>query len=545
MGIGLDGENARVTTLGPFASTAAEEWLAFVSIHWISVLPALAWLWLVALTVAGLLGFEVRRPSFEAGGLALGAGVLVAAATRSAWRGTSATAHVATPRYVWLIPAGAALGAFGWAITLGPLSDDFVLHAWAVDGQWLPQSWPFVRPLPLALWQAIAAAGGGWGLLHAVNLVAHALNSALVASIGARWSGSRAGVAAGLLFACFPASTEAVAWSAGVFDVLATTAVLLSVSLWEPAAPSARRTAAIVLLCVAGMLCKESALVIPALLALIAFTFATTFTETRTRMRELTLPATVAAAFVVARALSSTAVSTHLSSVPASRRAWKDLLVRPFSGVALPVRGDEGELLAILVLILVGVALARALRPSGVSEVDMAPAGAVLAVGSGWILIAALPLLMTFFVSSTLEGSRYLYLSSAGFALALSSALAGRAVISRVMAPAALVAILAFYGARVNEERQIWQSAAKLRDSLLSQAYQIAETVPCRTVTIANAPDNVSGAYVFRVGLDIALAAVPTNPEGTPCSLRWNGSTLEPSPQSPVPRPRPTVRNQE
>ena len=511
------------------------EWLAFVSTHWISALPVLAWLWLVVLTVAGLLGFEVRRPSFEAGGLALGTGVLVAAIAGAVRCGATTVAHLATPRYVWLTPAIAALGAFGWALTLGPLSDDFVLREWAVDGQWLPESWPFVRPLPLAMWQALIAAGGDWWLLHAVNLVAHALNSALVARVGARWSGPRAGVAAGLLFACFPASTEAVGWSAGVFDLLATTAVLLSVSLWEQAAPSPRRTAAIVLLCVAGMLCKESALVIPALLALITITSATTFKEARTRMRSLSLPAAVTVVFVVARALSSAAVTTHLSSVPASRREWKDLLVRPFSGVALPVRGDEGELLALLVLILVGVALARALRPPGVSEVGMAPPGTVLVVGSGWILIAAMPLLMTFFVSSTLEGSRYLYLSSAGFALALSSAPTGRSVLSRVVAPAALVAILAFYGARVNEERQIWQSAAALRDSLLSQASQIAETVPCRTLTIANAPDNVSGAYVFRVGLDIAIAAVPKNPDGGPCSLRWNGSTLEP--QSPAPSP--------
>jgi len=141
----------------------------------------------VALTVAGLLGFEVHRPSFEAGGLALGVGTLLAAAATLAvrWGGAlgappSATTvtRLATPRYVWLTPAIAALGAFSWALTLGPLSDDFVRREWAVEGQWLPESWPFVRPLPLAMWQALIAAGGDWWLLHAVNLSAHALNSA-------------------------------------------------------------------------------------------------------------------------------------------------------------------------------------------------------------------------------------------------------------------------------------------------------------------------------------------------------------------------------
>ena len=436
---------------------------------------------------------------------------------------------------MWLIPALAALSAFGWSITLGPLSDDFVLHAWAVDGEWLPASWPFVRPLPLALWQALANAGGGWVAVHGLNLAVHAGNSALVASIGARLSGPRAGLAAGLLFACFPASTEAVAWSAGVFDLMATGAALLAVGLWDRREPSARRAAAIAMLCVAGMLCKESALVIPALLALITTASATTLGEARTRLRALALPVAVAVAFVAARTLSSTVVSTHLSNVPVGRRQWKDLIVRPISGVALPVRGEEGYLLGLLVLILVGIALARALRPPTADEVGTPAPPAVLALGSGWTLIATLPLLMTFFVSSTLEGSRYLYLSSAGFALGLSSAVAGRSIVSRVVAPTVVIAILVIYGARLNEERQIWQGAAMVRDSLLSQAHQIAESVPCRTVTIANAPDNVSGAYVFRVGLDVALAALPTNPDGMPCPLRWNGAVLEP--QSLVPSP--------
>ena len=502
-----------------------------------ALLPGLAWLALVGLTILGLLGFQVRRPRFEAAGLALGAGLLAAAfllrGNQALSRGASG---VARPVYVWLVPAVAALLSYGWSINLGPLSDDYVLRAWAVDGQWVPGAWTFTRPLPLALWQVLATMGGGWTAIHGLNVLVHAVNSALVAGMSAGWMGPRAGLAAGLVFAGFPASAEAVAWSAGVFDLLASAAALLAVTVWQRVAPSPGRTAILVALCVVGMLCKESAVVIPGLLILIALTSANTPAEALTRMRSLLLPVAVAAGFVVTRALSSDAVTGHLGNLPSSRRQWKDLLVRPFGGVALPLRADAGPsaetyVLGLLVLIVVGVAIARALAPPRHASVDAGAegsTGAVLALGGGWILITALPLLMTFYVSATLEGSRYLYLSSAGFALALSSSLSGPSIVSRVVAPTATIAILAIYGTRLNEERQIWQRAAALRDSLLSQASQIAETVPCRALTIANAPDNVSGAYVFRVGLDIAIAAVPTKPDGVPCSLRWNGSTLEP-----------------
>ena len=133
-------------------------------------------LWLVGLTALALLGYGVKRHHFEAAGLVFGVGLFA----------------VASP----------------------------------IDG------WPYMRPLPLALWQLILAAGGGWTALHVVNVVIHAVNSVLVARIGSAWLGPRAGVVAGTIFAMFPASTEAVAWNAGAFDMIATCCVLLAVTMW-------------------------------------------------------------------------------------------------------------------------------------------------------------------------------------------------------------------------------------------------------------------------------------------------------------------------
>ncbi|MBS0321904.1 MAG: hypothetical protein JSR18_15270 [Proteobacteria bacterium] len=84
------------------------------------------------------------------------------------------------------------------------------------------------RPLTLASF-ALSEAGSGadaaaW---RAANVALHAANAALVALLvivvtPAVRGAAGAAVVAGVLFACFPTSVEAVAWIAGRFDLLAT-----------------------------------------------------------------------------------------------------------------------------------------------------------------------------------------------------------------------------------------------------------------------------------------------------------------------------------
>jgi hypothetical protein len=92
----------------------------------------------------------------------------------------------------------AAFVLYGSALGLGLFSDDFVLVERAAGGQWLDRT-GFVRPLPTALWQAILAAGGGAVSLHAVNILLHGINAALLSRLGERIGLSRGeAVAAGI-----------------------------------------------------------------------------------------------------------------------------------------------------------------------------------------------------------------------------------------------------------------------------------------------------------------------------------------------------------
>src|SRR6059058_3619228 len=87
--------------------------------------------------------------------------------------------------------------------------------------------WPSVigggmyRPLPLASYAIDWQLGGAAWLFHAVNVAWHAGASVAVAWLAGRWSGERAALAAGLLFAVHPVHVEAVANIVGRAEVMA------------------------------------------------------------------------------------------------------------------------------------------------------------------------------------------------------------------------------------------------------------------------------------------------------------------------------------
>lgn len=502
---------------------------------WLLLLPAVGWIWLVGLVIAGLLGFPVRRHNFEAAGIAFGVGSVLFAGfqfrgTRLRWTSPSLREAVT----LTAVPVAVAVLAFGWSLGLGPLSDDFVLGRWARTGDWTSAEWSYFRPLPLALWQAAVAAGGGTAAQHAVNVAVHALNSALVAILAAGYGGARAGIVAGVVFALFPASTEAVAWTAGAFDVVSTLFVLLAAVIWAGRRPTTLRTAALILCCLGGVLSKESAVVIPLLLGVM--TALTRFDERELRQRAWALAAcaTTIGAVVLVRALSSPAIASHFANVPGDRRAWKDMLVRPFASLAVPLRTEAGitaETYVLGLAILVALAAVLVQHISRASVTDDSPLAsdslAILSLGGTWVTIGALPTLGQFYVSPTLEGSRYLYLPAVGLALVLSGSIT--VPVRRIWLPAvALMVTVGMYVGALREEQAIWRQAAATRDQLLTQAQMKVRSDKCRTIQVSDAPDNVRGAFVFREGLTDAMAAMPFDADGAECVVRWNGSALVP-----------------
>src|SRR3989441_8970344 len=118
------------------------------------------------------------------------------------------------------------------------------------------------RPLTISTY-ALDWLVGRIAWFHAANLLWHAAASVAVAALARRWSGDRAALAAGLLFAVHPVHVEAVANIVGraelmvaLFAVLAVYAALIRDEPWWSLAAFA-----------CGLLSKENAAVVPGLIA--------------------------------------------------------------------------------------------------------------------------------------------------------------------------------------------------------------------------------------------------------------------------------------
>jgi tetratricopeptide (TPR) repeat protein len=189
------------------------------------------------------------------------------------------------PAWAWAVPALAALVLYARALRFAFVWDDWdlIVRNAALQGP----EWG--RTLVQDFWQSTGGGTGMWrplvtlsyrvdGVLsqwqpwafHLVNVLAHAVSSALVARLAlARRIPPALAMAAGLVFASTPAASESVAWIAGRTDAFAaafTLAAVLLARAWR--VRRSRLAGAAALLCAAfALLAKESALVLPLLLA--------------------------------------------------------------------------------------------------------------------------------------------------------------------------------------------------------------------------------------------------------------------------------------
>ncbi len=140
------------------------------------------------------------------------------------------------------------------------------------------------------------------------------------------------------------------------------------------------------------------------------------------------------------------------------------------------------------------------------------------------------PVYSLFFVSNTLEGSRYLYLPSAGWAVLLASAATLATSPRGRPFRWALCAVAALGAVGVYAHVAPWRRAAAERDRILNSA-TTALAADCGPVAFVGATDNVSGAYVFRNGLAPALRragmrSVVDQAETAACVFTWTGATF-------------------
>ncbi|MBM3984231.1 MAG: tetratricopeptide repeat protein [Planctomycetes bacterium] len=367
------------------------------------------------------------------------------------------------------------------------------------------------RPLTLFAWACIVAAQGGVGATwpyHALNIAANAAAVVLLYLLVRRLFGSaRTAFAAALLFAVHPLHGEAVAYVAGLSDVLSGLTVLAGLLLWERATREAGRLhmpAYIALLATLfiGLLAKEGAVVLVAAVALADVTLAL---SGRNRggwprvsvygglLLVLALHLAVRLAAVGYLEPSSSAISrldnplieepfgirlingTRMLAFQAWLFLWPETLSIDYSFNAIPLSRSwsQAEPLAagvlVAVLLVYGLAMLRRRPALGF--------GVLLFLGAATFTSNILVPIGTFF------GERLTYLPSAGLCLAVAAALD---VVLRDRRPGAgphamsapgLVLLLAaggLLGARTVEHNRVFETSEKLFESALEAVPQSA-----------------------------------------------------------------------
>ena len=417
----------------------------------------------------------------------------------------------------------AALALYSPVLSIGLLSDDFVLLKRAQSGALLDPGWEYLRPFPLAIWQ-LADQIMPRSLLplamHVLNAVLHGVNAWLVALAASRLGLSRAGSAfAGLLFLSSPLAVEPVAWPSGIFDLVVTGCVLTAVLVMLADRLSAPVRIGLISLCtLIAIASKETAVAMPVLLALLV---PVAGTGGRKVVAGAVLTSLAIVGVYVVWRLSAGIASAQI--VPASGYALKEVLSRPFGALGLPLHSGvmaAVPAVAIVLAVLWPAAFVRAARSWQHDRL----AAVVVAAAALWVLVSIVPLSAMFFVGPDLQGSRYLYLASAAWSVAIVVLMAGFAARPAAWSRAAVAVLIAGSAAAVIIHQRPWIQAGLERDKVLAAFRDIASQ--CPVATASNLPDHVAGAYVFRNGFAEATSTQPTDRIGETdhCVVRWSGT---------------------
>lgn len=426
---------------------------------------------------------------------------------------------------------GIALLLYAPALSIGLLSDDFVVADLTARGRWIyGLDAAFARPVLPAVWSMLLATPAPEAALHAANVVLHAINALLVVALAGRWRMTREqALAAGTLFVLWPGLTEAVVWSSGMHDVLMTAFVLAALIFLFRADEHAGWAVAAAVATLLAIGTKETGVVAPVLGW--ALWWAST-PRPRGARPVMALGAMTLVAVVFAIYRLSVGVPEGFDR-EVSRYFLKQLLVDPFAALGAPwsVAWVRDNPLAGLerACLIVGLVLVAALT----WHRDTPGLRRAMAAGL-WVVAAVLPVYSLFHVAANLEGGRYLYLSAAGFALLLAvlGGAAARLVPGYLGAPTLgtlVVALAVPSAAAIPAEVGRWREAAATRDAILAAVRTDRRADVCASFVASDNANSVNGAFVFRNGLIQALGRDP-DAEGPRCSISWDGERLEVTP---------------
>jgi hypothetical protein len=276
----------------------------------------------------------------------------------------------------------------------------------------------------------------------------------------------------------------------------------------------------------AAILSKETAIVVPAVLAIDAW-------ASRERGRALRIDLALLTVVFVAYGGVRIAFASEALGQPISRYTLQRVLFGLFSGLTSPWHAEIASAWPAIpiagTLAVIALATLFCIRAHATADRTR-----FVAFCAALVLGPAVPAITIFFVGPNLEGSRFLYLSSVGWAALLVSLAAAEpepaVTRSAVTIPfVALLVAIAPVGIRLHIRN--WEAAGQLRDQVERVIASHEGVRSCSTVTLEGLPDNVAGAYVFRNGApeafarDLGLTVVPGS--NTPCAFRWRDGTLE------------------
>ena len=414
-----------------------------------------------------------------------------------------------------------------WALlSVGFFADDYVILDAAREGR-LTVWKELFRPVIFLVWRPVIALTVLPGpLLHGVNIILHGVNAGLVGLLAQRLLGDRlSGLAAGVLFLWMPSGLEAIAWASGLQDVLMTTFVLLFLVFVSNEQQTWRVRGLAIATSIAGLLTKETAIAAPLLAALVGAGAGTR--EARRRAWTMTAVSLVTVAVFLAIRLA-------VLPLPASygpdltRYGVKELLVRPFATLLVPLREEELHGAPVLAIGLVA-AVVVGLRTAAGRWDRYAVRFRVALIGAAMVLAAVAPVLSYFYIDANLLGSRYLYLPQVGWVLILVAVLETASDGPKAIFLPVLGILLGAWFIAGTEHIELWQDAARARDRVLAAA---GTTTPgCSSWAVYGLPATFRGVPLFVNGFPEAarhelpgrIRVAPATLEPGECRLTWNG----------------------
>ena len=158
---------------------------------------------------------------------------------------------------------------------------------------------------------------------------------------------------------------------------------------------------------------------------------------------------------------------------------------------------------------------------------------------TAWIVLAVAPVYSLFFVSTELQGSRYLYLSCCAWSILLAHMVDNSftsSVVGRLGRSLACTTLVAVGVAGVTLHLEPWKQAAEMRDAVLRSAQSRLANTRCLAASFEGLPDSIEGAYVFGNGFTEAMRLegdseiqIQSGVVQPNCSFRWTGDSFQPS----------------